>query len=181
MDQALLKIIDQYTSPGYPYVFSAGPGVAHDWKQALTRGINCVSLLHLVLKDFFGITLPSELQSYEMTIDQKYFDQVPANHPLAIGDVVAFGIQDPAVSLDSFRPRYHKNELANWSEFPIKHFAVYIGSVPGEEALMLHATPIEGSVVVWPLSKFKEYAQYEKLYYTRRLKEHYRHQSVHSL
>lgn len=168
------QVVKRYLKANLYYNFTAGPNTIHTINQAQIIGINCVSLFHLFIHDAFGYELPHSLRSYEMTQDKKYFNTINSPDNMQFGDVVAFGLREPRVQLDKFVPQYKGGELVNWSDYPIKHFAVYMGTAKDKDYLMLHASTRNGTVSVEPLKMFAQHEKYKRIYYIRRLKEKYK-------
>ena len=165
------RLLEPYLDPVFEYKFTQGPHVVQSREDAIRYGINCVSLAHLALKDLFEYELPSELQCTELYMDRDHFDKVENIEDMQTGDLLWFGLQEPLVEAHEFVPHYVSGQLLNWDDFPIKHVAIYTGETDMDnEYLLLHSTHVEGTNVVWPLSKFREYHKYRKLYGISRLK-----------
>jgi hypothetical protein len=109
-----------------------------------------VSLAHLVTRDLFGYTLPARLQTYELVRDREHFELVPDPARLQAGDLVWFGLAEPPVSLEEFEPQYNGDELLNWRDLPVKHVAISTGAREHGDPLLLHASLIAGTNVLWP-------------------------------
>lgn len=164
-------LLELYIDPAFEYKFTQGPDVVRSREDAIRYGINCVSLAHLVLKGLFQYRLPPDLMCSELYLDRQYFDEVPSLEHMQIGDLVWFGIEEPAVAVDEFVPHYIDGQLVNWADFPVKHVAIYTGEIGGgNDYLLLHSTHIEGTNSIWPLAKFADYRKYKKLYGITRLK-----------
>lgn len=165
------RLLEHYIDPAFEYKFTQGPDVVRNREDAIRYGINCVSLAHLALKDLFEYRLPPDLMCAELHMDREHFVSVGNLQDIQTGDLVWFGIEEPAVTVDEFESYYIDGQLVNWADFPVKHVAIYTGE-KGEdnEYLLLHSTHIEGTNVVWPISKFASYQKYQKLYGVTRLK-----------
>lgn len=160
---------ERYIDPAFVYRYTHGPRMVLSKEEAMLRGINCVSLVHLVLKDLFDYQLPPDLDCYELYNDQEHMSPVADVERMQAGDLVWFGRQNPAVEPEDFRPVYQNGQLLNWSEFPVRHVAIYTGEY-SDDHLLLHSTYIEGTNVVWPLFRFANYARYRKMYGISRLR-----------
>ncbi len=152
--------IDRYTQPNLQYRFTSGPEVVRTFEDAFVNGINCVSLAHLVLKDTYGLDLPSTHHSYEMFHDTKRFERLPIDRAQPL-DLVWFGTTNDPDEIGAFQPEFEGNELVNWNECPVKHVGVLVGTTEGGEPEILHATDITRGVVVWPLGQFALYGRYK--------------------
>lgn len=166
----MIQLAQNYLDANYYYDFMSGPASLKLKKVADRVGINCVALFHLMIRDLFGYSLPNKLRSYEMTHDTQYFEEVSTLSAMQLGDIVGFGSAKPQFQINTFKPKFIGGELINWQDFPVKHFAVYINEKLPGDYLMLHASPVDGTVSVWPLKKFSRYKNYQKIYYIKRLK-----------
>ena len=129
----MIEPLKRYLEPGYRYDFNQGPKEVRSPEDALRSGINCVSLAHLAIKDLFDYELPSELHCAEMYRDTEHFVAVDADEPLLQGDLFWFGIKNPKIQAEEFKPVYdHSGNLINWFENPIKHVAMYTGIKNGD-------------------------------------------------
>lgn len=160
------EVFARYVGPEFRWAYRQNPARVRTREDALTGGLNCVALAHLVLRDLFGFTLPAGLQTYEILGDRIYFEPVPGPGDLRAGDLVWFGPQRPPVSLEEFVPRFDGDDITNMREFPVKHVAVCTGG-PGDP--LLHASGVEGTTALWPLERFRQYDKYGKIYAIRRL------------
>jgi hypothetical protein len=138
--------------------------------------MNCVSLAHLTTKEVFSFSLPPHLHCAELYLDCTYFEDVPSIENLEAGDLIWFGVDDPRIQPEEFEPVYDNGQLINWREFPVKHVGVHTGEFEDDDPLVLHATHIERTNAVWPLSRFADYSRYRKIYSVRRLKDDYKTQ-----
>jgi len=168
-------IIQKYLDTPFRYEFTQGPDKALTFDIALEKGINCISLAHLVLKDLYDVDLPTIYRSSELYKDSTYFEEVGDMGSAMLGDLVWFGVASPRVSVESFVPNYKDGELTNWSDFPVKHVAIHTGENSTADNL-LHATYVGKTTTVWPLQKFNEYPRYKKVYGIKRLKYPHRNQ-----
>jgi hypothetical protein len=89
---------------------------------------------------------------------------------LRLGDLVWFGVEEPAIETHEFQPLYENGQLVNWSDFPVKHVAISTGESNDGDPLLLHSTSIAGTNVIWPMSSFATYRRYRKHYGVTRLK-----------
>lgn len=165
------RLLEPYIDPAFEYRFTQGPDVVQSREDAIRYGINCVSLAHLALKDLFEYRLPPDLMCAELHMDREHFVNVNNLQDMQTGDLLWFGIEEPAVAVDDFVPHYVDGQLVNWIDFPVKHVAIYTGEKNEDnDYLLLHSTHVEGTNVIWPLAKFAGYQKYEKLYGITRLK-----------
>lgn len=165
------KLLEPYLNPGFEYKFTQGPDLVRTREDAIRNGINCVSLAHLALKDLFDYKLPSDLMCVELHLDAEHFNKVDKLEDMQAGDLVWFGVENPDIQVEEFTPVYANGQLMNWADFPVKHVAVYTGGLgENNDYLLLHSTHVEGTNVIWPLEKFKDYVKYRKIYGISRLK-----------
>lgn len=166
-----MNTLEKYIDPAFVYRFTQGPDVVGGEIDARERGINCISLAHIALRELFESDLPSTMNCYEMYIDDTRFSTVETVDTMQKGDLAWFGSAHPRVAIEDFVPEYSETGyLLNWRDRAVNHVAIYTGEVSDGEYQMLHSTPIEGTNVMWPLSRFAEYARYEKLYKISRLR-----------
>src|ERR1700728_2601732 len=118
------EVFSRYLDPAFRYVKSQSPARVRSRDDALRDGLNCVALAHLVIRDLFGYALPARLQALEMVRDLAHFWSVPGPERMRAGDLVWLGMDRPDVELEEFVPRYDGGELANFSDFPVKHVAI---------------------------------------------------------
>jgi hypothetical protein len=164
-----MAILDQFIDPAFAYVFEQGPHQVRSRVDALRYGINCVSLAHLALRALTGHSLPPELLCYEMFRDTGKFKDLSVND-IQEGDLVWFGRRNPAISIDHFVPTFNENGyMTNWSDCGLTHVAIATGEAAVGDPLLLHASPVEGTTVVWPLSRFAEHPKYREIYRVARL------------
>ncbi len=163
--------LETYVDPRFVYDFWQGPREVRNLDQALENGINCISLAHLAIRGLFKYELPEELHCAELFNDVSYFDEVPTVSDMEPGDLIWFGLEEPVMSAEEFVPVYQGDKLTNWRDFPVKHVGIFTGKYEDSEPLILHSSNIEGTNVIWPLSRFDEYRRYQKIYGIRRLKD----------
>lgn len=161
------EVFARYLGPGFRWAYRQNPARVRSRDDALRDGVNCVALAHLVIRDLFGVTLPADLQTYELIGDQTYFEPVPGPEALRAGDLVWFGPERPGVRLEEFVPRFDGDDITNMRDFPVKHVAVCTG---GASDPLLHASLIEGTTALWPLERFGEYGKYGRIHTIRRLR-----------
>lgn len=172
-------VFQQYLDPGFRYSLFQRPELVRSREDALRDGLNCVSLAHLVIRDLFGYTLPASLQSYELARDREHFEPVADPADLRAGDLVWFGLEGPEASLETFVPRFDGDNLVNWRDMPVKHVAVATGTRDGGgDPLLLHASKIAGTNVVWPLRRFRDYDRYQRIHVILRLRPAFRGPAV---
>lgn len=165
----MIEVINKYINPVFRYNFHQGPANVPDISTAIQNGLNCIALAHLALKDLFDYSLPPSLHCYEMFSDEERFLPIDAADEMQKGDLVWFGHSSPRIPIDEFVPHYDDGgTLTNWMDNPVKHVAIYSGEKI-DDFMMLHATYIEGTNVIWPLKKFADYVRYEKIYKISRL------------
>lgn len=157
------EVFARYLGPGFRWAYRQNPARVRSREDALTGGLNCVALAHLVIRDLFGFTLPAELQTYELMHDRTYFEPVPDTGDTRPGDLVWFGPERPPVTLDEFVPRFDGDDITNMRDFPVKHVAIRT-----DEDVLLHASGMEGTTALWPLQRFLACEKYRRIYAIRR-------------
>jgi hypothetical protein len=162
-----------YLDPAFRYVFSQGPDRVRSRQDALSDGLNCVSLAHLIIRDLFGYVLPATYQCTELSTDAEHFASIPSASLMRPGDLVWFGVAGPAARVEDFVPRFEDGRLANFNEYPINHVAIYTGVREQGDYLLIHANPIDQTNTVWPLRAFQDHDRYGKVYAITRLRPQY--------
>jgi hypothetical protein len=162
-----------YLDPAFRYVFSQGPDRVRSRQDALSDGLNCVSLAHLIIHDLFGYVLPATYQCTELSTDEEHFTSIPSASLMRKGDLVWFGVTAPAVSIEDFVPRFENGSLANFNEYPINHVAIYTGIYDHGDYLLIHANQVDQTITVWPLRAFQDHDRYDKVYAIMRLRPQY--------
>ena len=136
-------------------------------------GNNCVALAHLALGQLFGRQPAPDKHCYEMVTDEHQFATVASLDDMQPGDLVWFGRVQPPVPMARFVPEYDDTGyLLNWRDFAVNHVAIYTGMRQDGEPLLLHASPTDGTNVIWPLGRFAEHERYEQIYRVSRLLPH---------
>lgn len=155
-----MNTLDNLIKADLPYDWYRGPDQVHNMEDA-RMGANCIALAHLALRAR-GLELSPSMHCYEMVTDTVRLATVPPDQ-IEAGDIFWFG--RPTGSLEAFVPKYDaRGWLENWRDNPVTHAAVFVGYAATHEPLLLHASREEGRNAVWPLSRFKEYPRYAKLY-----------------
>jgi len=134
---------------GIPYRFDNYPGVIGEE----SREVNCISLIHKILRQEFWVNLPTGMWAREILEDEELiFRTVQEGERTFIGDIFVFGKKDPG-------------------ESPVFHLAFHTGQTDSRsDPLLLHATDLNGSrSTIWPLRQFPTYPRYERLHAVKRL------------
>ena len=119
----------------------------------------------MALGKLFGQQPGPDKHCYEMVTDERQFATVGSLREMQSGDLVWFGRGRPPVPIRQFVPEYDSTGyLLNWRDFAVNHVAIYTGMQQDGEPLLLHASPTDGTNVIWPLSKFAEHERYEQIY-----------------
>jgi hypothetical protein len=90
------------------------------------------------------------------------------------GDLVWFGRAESTARIEDFVPRFENGKLANFSEYPINHVAVYTGVYDQSDYQLIHANRVNGTNAVWPLSAFQAHERYSRRYAIMRLRTRYK-------
>lgn len=161
--------LQRYVDPAFVYDFDRGPVMVPDEEAARREGLNCVALAYLVVEGLYRCRLSPRQHCYETFSDTERFVTVPSLPDMQTGDLVWFG-HTHSQPVDSFVPQYNANGyLLNWRESPVSHVAIYTGQQEDNDYLLLHATDIAGTNVIWPLQRFATYPRYEQIRRVSRL------------
>lgn len=163
------SLINELVRPDIRYRFSRGPREVRTVQEAVRDGANCIAIAHLAIDSLFGVKLPPEKHCLEMATDTDTFATVTDLTDLQAGDLHWFGVDVPDAILRDFVPEYDGHYLLNWRDSPINHVAIFTGEMEGDEPLLLHASPTDGTTAVWPLSEFAAHERYAKLHRVSRL------------
>jgi hypothetical protein len=166
--------IRSYLDPSFRYVFSRGPECVRSREEAISGGLNCIALAHLLVRDLFGYVLPATYQCTELSTDYEHFTAIPGASLMCTGDLVWFGRADATVRVEDFVPRFDNGKLANFDEYPINHVAIYTGVYDHSEFQLIHANRVDGTNAVWPLGAFRAHERYRRVYAIMRLRTRYR-------
>lgn len=168
--ETLTNALDAFVDPAYRYEFWQGPAEVRSITDAQRYGLNCIALAHLAINRLFDVELPPELHCAELYADTQYFTRVDDLAATRRGDLLWFGIADPAIEPEAFVPAYQDGMLVNWRDFPVKHVAIHTGEQDEQnDPLLLHASPHAKTNVVWPLRQFAEHPRYRVYYGASRL------------
>lgn len=152
------------------YNYECGPDVVSSIETALTKGINCVSLAHILLSDFYHVHLTSNFKCIEMFYHNNFLRNITDEEEFVLGDILFFGKEGLTELFANYIPRYNEGTLVNGSDFPGLHVGIYTGNKTTETIpLIIHASFIDKGVSVWPLDKFLQYPRYKKIYAVKRL------------
>src|SRR5689334_10940343 len=132
----------------FGYRYNLGPG-----QEQYVRGSvlgNCQFFGHKKYREVFGLHLPSWMRSEEAYGDEtKFFRTVGPTDVYQAGDLFLFG-----------RKGIEKARALHW--------ALYMGLQDHGNILLEHANVIDGSVGLWPLSRFLEEPRYAQLVSVKR-------------
>src|ERR1700691_5786652 len=85
------NVFKNYIDKPYRYVYQNGPDIITSKDQAFKEGLNCIALMHLLLKDIFKLELPSNVKGWEIFCDNPYFESIKSKEDLQTGDILFFG------------------------------------------------------------------------------------------
>lgn len=175
MRQEFQKFLDG----GYKYNFQSGPETVRSREQALSEGLNCIALMHILIHELLGVTLPTYLRAWEMFQENPYMKDVASQKMMNLGDIIFFGERELPSYARNYKPVYDESKLLiNESEgklvFGERYAGVHIAMNTGEvsatgQPLVIHANKIAGGVALWPLKQFSEYRQYEQIHGIKRV------------
>lgn len=172
-------VIQSFLDKGYIYNFQNGPNIITSEEQALEQGINCIGLMHLLIKRLFGITLPQNLRVLEIYNDNPYFKTVDKEEELQIGDIVFLGRKQLPEYIHLYKPQYDKqknliNEDDGRTIIGDKHAGYHTVMYAGEKdkdgrQLFIDIEKATDEVKVWTLQELMANEKYEVLYRIKRL------------
>lgn len=133
-----------------PYNFDNYPGVVREDSDA----INCISLIHRILRQEFWVNLPTGMWAREILQDESLLLRTVTDDKRVIGDIFVFGKKDPG------------ND-------PVFHLAMHTGQADETgDPLLIHTTDLNGrKSTIWPMGRFLKHpsSRYEKLYAVKRV------------
>jgi len=172
-------VFGSFLKGGYAYNFANGPDVITTEAEAAQSGLNCIALIHLLIRRLYDMRLPGNVKGWEMYCDNPYFTQIPSLDDAKLGDVLFCGRQElPAYAL-AYHPTYNdQRELTNQEvgdkligqQYAGIHLAMYTGDKDDAGSpLLIHANKLEGTVAIWPLAKFTSLEQYATIHAVKRV------------
>ncbi len=172
-------LFQSFLSKGYRYSFQNGPNIITSEDQASKLGINCIGLMHLLIKRLFGITLPQNLRVIEIYNENPYFRTVGKEEELRIGDIVFLGRKQLPEYIHLYKPQYDEQKnLINEDEGETMigdkhagyHTVMYTGGKDKDgEQLFIDIEKATGEVKIWTLKELMANEKYEVLYRIKRL------------
>lgn len=166
------EVIQDFLRGQYHYNFHATPVKIKSREEAQREGLNCGTLVHLLIREIFGIHLPIRLMCLEMFYDTQYLRTITDDETMTLGDIMFVGRLDITNHLQAFTPNYAPDgTFANWEEHPKLHLTLFTGIYEGGDPLFVHANQFDQGIALWPLSHFARYWSYETCYAIRRLRE----------
>lgn len=137
---------------GIPYKKDAYPEILERGEEVL-GGVNCITLVHWVVRDLFRKKLPPQLWLYEM-LRNEYPDYIS---PLLCGETPKQG----DVYLVGRRRDFYQQI----------HAAIHTGIETNSGPLLLHANGFsERRITTWPLSQFLNSKRYPTIFQIMRVK-----------
>jgi hypothetical protein len=175
MNVAFQSFLDQR----YRYDYKNGPNIVTSEEQALQERINCIGLMHLLLKRLFNIKLPSNLRVLEIFDDNPYFKTVRSISELKLGDILFLGRKELPQYLKQYKPKYDENKkLINEMEgkeiIGDKYAGYHTVMSTGEkdtdgQPLVIDIQKDTDKVNVWSLKELMANEKYENLYKIKRV------------
>lgn len=131
------------------YSFICGPG-REIWRGA-TLEVNCQAWAHKILRERFGVDLPTWLLSKELLEDEKFTRDLSPDEFVCAGDIFLFGRKDA-------------------TDMRLLHWAIATGYCHKEngQPILEHVNVIDKTVGLWPLSQFREEPRYERVFAIKR-------------
>ncbi len=171
-------VFKEFLDAGYEYNFGNGPDVIRTESQAKQLGLNCVTLTHLLIPRLFDIELPGNMRGWEMYCINPFFGDVARAEDMDLGDVLFFGRPTLPEYALQYSPVYDEyKELTNeeignnliGQKYSGVHLAMNTGEADDtENPLLIHASKMEGTVVIWSLAKFLDLKQYSTIHAIKR-------------
>lgn len=167
--------IHSFLQARYTYVYRSSPDFIRNREDACHYGLNCGTLVHLLVHEIFDCEFPPRLMCLEMSYDKDYLEQVEEPYNWQLGDILFFTSVENAICLDEYRPHFTiDGRLTDWQSHPPLHLGLCTDQKLGDEPFIIHASPIDRGPSLWPLGRFQKIRQYEVLYCVRRLRPQYR-------
>lgn len=174
-------IFRSYIDKRFRYVFLNGPDAVTTRTQALSEGLNCITLVHLLLKDLFDVSLPANLKGWEMFCDNPYMDNVDSLTEMKMGDVVFFGRRELPDYAIAFSPSYDENgNMRNEKEgnaiIQNRYVGVHLTMYTGQKdiqgcPIFIHANKIDNTISIWSLVQFMANEKYTTVHGIKRAKK----------
>ncbi len=180
-------VFESYLESGLGYTFANGPDVIQTREDAAKKGLNCIALVHLLIRDLFDVELPKNLKSWEMFKDNPYFKDVDSTFSIKMGDIFFFGKSTLPSYAPFYKPIFNEDrELLNGSvgdmiidgRYTGVHLAMYTGEDDGaNDPLIIHSSKNVNlpdpnginSIAIWPLSDFVTHKNYAVVHAIKRL------------
>lgn len=173
------SVFQTFLDAGYKYNFRNGPNIITSEEQAMKEGVNCIGLMHLLIKRLFNVSLPQNLRVLEIYNDNLYFKTVDKADELQTGDILFLGREQLPDYINLYKPIYDENKnLINEKEgsdiigdkHAGYHTVMYTG-VKDEKAtpLVIDIESTTNEVRVWTLKELMDNEKYRVLYKVKRL------------
>ncbi|MBI4033109.1 MAG: hypothetical protein HY377_01130 [Candidatus Blackburnbacteria bacterium] len=172
------SVFNQFLNKGFKYNFQNGPDVITSEEQALEQGVNCIGLMHLLLKALFDVKLPRNLRVLEIYNENPYFKTIASIDNLEMGDILFLGKRELSDYISQYIPQYDENkQLTNENEGSTiigdkhagYHTVMYVGEKDSEGfPLVIDIEKITDAVKVHSLERLMENPRYEVLYKIKR-------------
>ncbi|MFA6572488.1 MAG: hypothetical protein WCT77_14765 [Bacteroidota bacterium] len=173
------KTFQSFLDASYRYNYQNGPNVITSEGQALKEGINCIGLMHLLVKRLFNISLPQNLRVLEIYNDNPYFKTVSETDELQMGDVLFLGREQLPDYINLYKPRYDEGKnLINEDEgkniIGDKHAGYHTVMYTGERdenstPLVIDIEKAADNVRIWILKELMKNEKYKVLYRIKRI------------
>lgn len=173
------SVFQAFLTSGFVYNYQNGPNVITSEEQALREGVNCIGLMHLLLKSLFNITLPLNLRVLEIYNDNPYFKTVNSLEDIKTGDILFLGRKDLPEYIGLYKPHFDEQKnLVNEDEgkeiVGDKHAGYHTVMFTGEKddigkPLVIDIQKATNNIKVWRLNELMANEKYEKLYKIKRV------------
>lgn len=141
--------------------------MAKDFETA-KEGLNCVTLIHIVYREVFGVSLAPSLRAIELYFQNDFFESPDLSSKKQVGDIAFWARDNVEEVLTEYRPAFDVNgNLIGKCPF---HLAMYIGENKKDEALFVHANFIDKNVGIWTEKRIRSYIRYSTLLALKRCK-----------
>jgi hypothetical protein len=161
------------------YNYQKGPNVIVSEKQAVKEGINCIGLMHLLLKKLFNRTVPDNLRVLEIFHENPYFQTINTLKTIQMGDILFLGKIEISAYIYAYKPIFDRNKhLSNEQEgrniigkkYAGFHTAMFTGDrdIQGDP-LIIDIQKETNKVRIWSLNELMSKEKYRKLYKIKRI------------
>jgi len=173
------SVYQNFLNKDFKYNFEKGPNVVTSESQAIKEGINCIGLMHLLLKQLFNVNIPGNLRVLEIFNQNPYFETLKSLDGLKTGDILFLGRKDLPEYISKYKPKYNEQgELVNEKEgediignkYAGYHTAMFTGEKTADnQPLVVDIQKATDKIKLWNLKELMKDEKYQVLYKIKRL------------